>query len=63
MGRRQKETRRLQGMRASVRVGTQPRVQAERKGDQPRVRSCGVWKGELSVSGEQSQDENLGTEH
>lgn len=46
-----------------MRVGTQPRVQAERKGDQPRVRSCGVWKGELSVSGEQSQDENLGTEH
>jgi len=41
--------------------GEECRVQAESKGDHPRVRSCGG--GELSVHGERSQGENLGTEH
>lgn len=57
MGRRQKETRRLEQMGDQCESGDKPRVQVE------RGRSCGVWKGELSVCGERSQDENLGIEH
>lgn len=59
MGRRQKEPRRVQGMRDKERVG--PNLGCRQ--DQPRVWSHGVRKGELFVCREWSQHENLGTEY
>lgn len=59
VGKRLKEIRRVQGVRASVRAGTN--LGCSQGGRVTILRRGAAGCGELSVCGERSQDENLGT--